>query len=157
MKLNQTNWFDSDTLIGLQSFFFHEVFPAIIFSIYFLLLFFQSRVTLDVINYHNTSFIKEINNDIVFKHIFKHIFNLNKVDNIYFSLCKLGIWGDQSHRPLALVLNVIYCVLLGCTKYMVNNITIGTVLRFFTYKLKWKEFFFLYYSKNVLIMYTFLF
>jgi hypothetical protein len=57
MKPKQ-NWFGSDTLIGLQRFF--NVFPTIIFLRYmFCHYFFQSHVTLDVINYHHKTYIKE--------------------------------------------------------------------------------------------------
>jgi hypothetical protein len=78
MKLNQNNRFGSDPLIGLQRFYFHEVFTAVIFfPIYFLLLFFQSHVTLDVINYHHTPYIKE---KTITWFSYTH-FNSNKADN----------------------------------------------------------------------------
>jgi hypothetical protein len=62
IRLSDLVQFDLDPLIGIQYFFFHNVFLAIIFFLIYLLapaITFQSHATLDVINYQHTQNIKE--------------------------------------------------------------------------------------------------
>jgi hypothetical protein len=78
MKLNQTNRFGSNILIDLRNFFFTMFSLQLLFSDIFSILFIQSHVTLDVINYQSRYIIHKKKTMTWFSNT---CFNSNKVDN----------------------------------------------------------------------------